>query len=111
MRTENLNNLFAVESQTLKEGQLPLVSRSTCKRSYTGSSGYCVTKNMRCAGHATGGVDSCYGDSGGPLVCQQSGKWYVMGVVSWGAGCGLPEQYGVYADVLALKSWIERKMP
>lgn len=95
--------------QILKEAKLPLVSRDTCKRSYKDfwSSGFCVTKRMRCAGYATGGVDACRGDSGGPLVCHRNRKWYLMGVVSWGAGCGLTGRYGVYADVLKLKRWIQ----
>ncbi|KAL9980265.1 hypothetical protein ACROYT_G008825 [Oculina patagonica] len=95
--------------KTLKQAKLPLVSRDTCKRSYKDyrSSGYCVTKRMRCAGYARGGVDACRGDSGGPLVCQRNRKWHVMGVVSWGAGCGQRGRYGVYADVLQLKQWIQ----
>jgi len=96
-------------SKTLKQARLPLVPRDTCKRSYSDfrSSGYCVTRRMRCAGYARGGVDACKGDSGGPLVCQRNRKRYLMGVVSWGAGCGLVGRYGVYADVLRLKRWIQ----
>lgn len=96
-------------SKTLKQTTLPLVPRDTCKRSYRNfrSYGYCVTKRMRCAGYARGGVDACRGDSGGPLVCSRNRKWYLMGVVSWGAECGSVGRYGVYADVLKLKRWIQ----
>lgn len=96
--------------QVLKQAKLPLVSRDICKRSYKyiRSIGYFVTKHMRCAGYKRGGVDACVGDSGGPLVCRKSRKWYLMGVVSWGAGCGEAGRYGVYADVLKLKRWIQR---
>ncbi len=97
-----------VKSQVLKQGQIPLVPHDTCKKSYNE---YCVTNRMRCAGYAEGGVDSCHGDSGGPLVCQLNGKWHVMGVVSWGdENCGKKGRYGVYADVMILKSWIEKTM-
>merc|ERR1712154_460216 len=48
-----------------------------------------------CAGGEIG-KDACTGDGGSPLVCQaQSGRWTVVGLVSWGIGCAsdLP---GVY---------------
>ena len=95
--------------QTLKQARLPLVPRDTCKRSYRDllSYGFCVTKRMRCAGYSRGGVDACRGDSGGPLVCHRNTKWYLIGVVSWGAECGSVGRYGVYADVLKLKRWIQ----
>ena len=74
--------------------------------------GYRVTKRMRCAGYPKGGIDACQTDSGGPLVCERNGKWHLLGVVSWGAGCRLEGRggYGVYADVLKLKRWIHRTM-
>merc|ERR1739845_179728 len=51
-----------------------------------------------CAGGEIG-KDACTGDGGSPLVCQaQSGRWTVVGLVSWGIGCAsdLP---GVYVDI------------
>lgn len=96
-------------SKILKQARLPLVSRDICKRSYKDlrRSGFCVTKRMRCAGYAEGGVDACQGDSGGPLICRRNRKWYLMGVISWGVGCGEAGRYGVYGDVLSLKHWMK----
>ena len=58
-----------------------------------------------CAGGQVG-KDACQGDGGSPLVCQaQSGRWTVVGLVSWGIGCAsdLP---GVYVDIYEFRNWI-----
>lgn len=58
---------------------------------------------MLCAGYPSGGKDSCQNDSGGPLVEGST----VVGIVSWGWGCAAAGYPGVYADVGALRDWIE----
>nr|XP_014338734.1 PREDICTED: serine protease 52 [Bos mutus] len=71
-----------------------------------------LTKSMLCAGDLEGGKDACQGDSGGPLVCQKKtrkSKWYQLGIVSWGVGCGQKKQPGVYTQVSSYLSWIETK--
>jgi len=58
-----------------------------------------------CAGTETG-KDACTGDGGSPLVCQaQSGRWTVVGLVSWGIGCAT-DIPGVYTKISHFKSWI-----
>lgn len=39
-------------------------------------------------GRDRGGIDSCKGDSGGPLFLEVAGQGVIVGITSWGAGCG-----------------------
>lgn len=45
------------------------------------------------------------GDSGGPMIYD--GKPILLGIVSWGYGCGREGYPGVYANVANLLEWIE----
>ncbi|XP_024118636.1 transmembrane protease serine 9 [Oryzias melastigma] len=92
-------------SSTLQEVSVPIVSNTQCSASY-GS----ITNNMICAGLTDGGKDSCQGDSGGPLVSEQSGRWILAGIVSFGRGCALPNFPGVYARVSEYQTWIDTQI-
>lgn len=58
-----------------------------------------------CAG-SRDGVDACKGDSGGPLVWLRRGTARLVGLVSYGPGCGLDDTPGVYTDVHFYRNWI-----
>ncbi|PVI04580.1 trypsin-domain-containing protein [Periconia macrospinosa] len=84
----------------LQKVDVPVVSREECRTKYQS---YLVSEQMFCAGYAEGGKDSCQSDSGGPIVDADK---TVIGVVSWGFGCALPNYPGVYARVGALLDFI-----
>lgn len=43
------------------------------------------------------------GDSGGPLIANNK----LIGLVSWGRGCGKTKYPGVYTKIAALRAWID----
>lgn len=64
-----------------------------------------------CAGGAANeSKDSCSGDSGGPMTRVQGRERVLVGLVSWGVGCGIKGRPGLYANVTdpAMLKWIER---
>uniref|UniRef100_A0A8I5TY18 Transmembrane serine protease 9 n=1 Tax=Pongo abelii TaxID=9601 RepID=A0A8I5TY18_PONAB len=90
-------------ARQLQKAAVRLLSEQTCRRFYPVQ----ISSRMLCAGFPQGGVDSCSGDAGGPLACREpSGRWVLIGVTSWGYGCGRPHFPGVYTRVAAVRGWI-----
>ncbi len=89
----------------LRAARVHVLSDALCERAYPGSAdGTYRADSMLCAGEAAGGPDACQGDSGGPLVAQ--GR--LVGLVSWGSGCGRPGSPGVYtrlSSVVRTMGW------
>ncbi|MFI8965276.1 serine protease [Streptomyces sp. NPDC053493] len=84
---------------SLRSARVRVLSDETCERAYPGGVGVAYRgRTMLCAGEPDGGRDACQGDSGGPLVAQ--GR--LIGLVSWGSGCGQANSPGVYTRVSAV---------
>jgi len=72
---------------------------------------YGVDDSMICAGLPEGGKDSCQGDSGGPFFSNESPETReLLGIVSWGIGCGRAGYPGVYTEVSYFVEWITETM-
>jgi len=98
-------------SNQLEMVQLPIISNNMCMGWYnrSGSRQFIPENTFLCAGFEEGGMDACNGDSGGPLVVERAdGRAELMGVVSWGIGCGDKGRPGVYTRVSQFVPWIEK---
>jgi secreted trypsin-like serine protease len=96
----------------LQKASVPITTDAYCLDAYGANNpvlGGFDAETMVCAGYPQGGVDTCQGDSGGPLFA--GGR--VVGVTSWGKGCGEAGHPGVYARVAdtKLRNWIKSVAP
>ncbi|MEV7289491.1 serine protease [Streptomyces sp. NPDC093252] len=93
---------------SLRAARVHVLADADCRRAYPGGlDGAYRADSMLCAGEVQGGRDACQGDSGGPLVAQ--GR--LIGLVSWGSGCGRAGSPGVYtrvSDLLQRLGWTAR---
>ncbi|KAM6220481.1 tissue-type plasminogen activator [Rhynchocyon petersi] len=98
-------------SERLKEGHVRLYPANRCTSQHLFNK--TVTNNMLCAGDTrSGGTqvnlhDACKGDSGGPLVCMTDEQMTLVGIISWGIGCGQKDIPGVYTKVTNYLKWIQ----
>jgi secreted trypsin-like serine protease len=86
-------------SDTLREVDIHIISDSDCGSPLVYDGDF-YPETMVCAGELSGGKDTCAGDSGGPLVVPNpAGGFRLVGDTSWGIGCGLPNNPGVYGRI------------
>ena len=94
---------YGAYASGLRAAAVRVLPDSDCVRAYPGGTqGAYQASSMLCAGDSAGGRDACQGDSGGPLVAR--GR--LIGLVSWGSGCGSPGSPGVYTRMSAAVGWM-----
>ncbi|MEU9375668.1 serine protease [Streptomyces sp. NPDC048255] len=94
---------FGDYAYALRAARVTVLADEVCGRAYPGDAdGQYRAESMVCAGDGGGGKDACQGDSGGPLVAQ--GR--LIGLVSWGRGCGRADSPGVYTRVAPLAGFV-----
>lgn len=101
-------------SRYLRVGTLKVQRSADCNNNENfRSRRYRLLAGQICAG-SPNGVDACKGDSGGPLVrlattrsdLQPVRPFELVGIVSYGPGCGLAKTPGVYTDVHHFADWV-----
>ncbi|XP_063052449.1 ovochymase-2 [Engraulis encrasicolus] len=103
-----------------QEVMLDLVDPARCKHVLQTLRPRRTPLTVVCAGPERGGRDACQGDSGGPLLCRrEDDHWAVVGVTSWGKGCGrswidnlfksprMRGSPGIFTDVKVFLPWIK----
>lgn len=97
-KTSEDNNTLPIN---LRGVYVDMISREECRKRFQEDE---IFDYNICA--FSKGKDSCQSDSGGPLVVN--GK--LVGVVSWGIGCGNGKNPGVYSSVPKFSRWIKKAM-
>ncbi|XP_030594033.1 kallikrein-11-like [Archocentrus centrarchus] len=102
-RTENNKT-----SDVLRSVNVTVINRQKCNSRDYYNQRPVITADMICAGsNGANKADTCQGDSGGPLLC----KGRLVGVTSFGWGCGIIKKPGVYSFVSEKQlEWIKKTM-
>ncbi|XP_062555584.1 prestalk protein-like [Armigeres subalbatus] len=100
----------------LKSIDLPLMPKSDCERTLqkaTSNRSFKLHSSFLCAG-GVAGVDTCSGDAGSPVILHIPNdaefRYYAVGMVSWGVGCGRRGTPAVYTDIGVFRDWIDDEM-
>uniref|UniRef100_A0A8C4WN86 Vitamin K-dependent protein C n=1 Tax=Gopherus evgoodei TaxID=1825980 RepID=A0A8C4WN86_9SAUR len=93
-------------SAVLSYIEIPMVPQNDCAQAMR----HDISENMLCAGIIGDKQDACGGDSGGPMITKFKNTWFLVGLVSWGEGCGKLEKFGVYTKVSQYLEWIHQQI-
>lgn len=99
----------------IKRLDLRAVSNSECKLSNVLFLNEVVKEENFCAGTGVAGAGPCFGDSGAGFMVQESGKWYVRGILSEALkdiatnSCDTTN-YAIFVDIFRYSPWITKKI-
>ena len=93
---------YSIRPIYLEAVEVPMISKEECIKAYENQGK--LPEGEICTMHQAGGKDSCQGDSGGPLAIDG----HLVGIVSWGIGCGIRGNPGVYTEVAHFANWIKQ---
>ncbi|KAK5639497.1 hypothetical protein RI129_011989 [Pyrocoelia pectoralis] len=102
------------QSDKLLKVALDLFNNSVCATTYQSDISRLpngIIRNMLCAGKLEGGKDTCQGDSGGPLIVTKPRNRcvsYLVGITSFGKGCGGANLPAVYTRISHYIPWIAK---
>ncbi|OQR71509.1 plasma kallikrein-like [Tropilaelaps mercedesae] len=95
----------------LRLARLRIINKRACISRYDDQRiKYLVTDSTVCA---EGEAKLCSGDSGGPLACLYHGRYFLIGVASWGSNCfyqrdrNIPQ---IFMRVSAYLGWINESI-
>ena len=106
-RYRDMDGLPKRPTSHLMLAKLKLVPLATCNRNPLFLETKSVVGKGQICALGERNADACQGDSGGPLVRTTGGRITVVGLVSYGMGCGLSDTPGVYLDLRDYLGWIK----
>lgn len=83
------------------------LSKEQCKISYDKLD---LIDSQLCALNVLKSADTCQGDSGGPIQMIKDEQYFIVGITSFGKGCGSPGIPGIYTRVSLFIDWIEERV-
>ncbi|KAG8200957.1 hypothetical protein JTE90_020594 [Oedothorax gibbosus] len=96
-------------SLKIREAQIPIIDDMECMANVTEAltNPFILPSSSFCAG-GKGQQDACQGDAGGALACEVGGYHELVGLVSWGLGCGRNDVPSIYIKVPSFMGWINQ---
>ncbi|XP_004640833.1 probable threonine protease PRSS50 [Octodon degus] len=100
--------------RTIQEKEVTILNNKKCddfyhKFSTVSSLVWIITSQMICAKDPSR-EQFCYEATGEPLVCSSEGISYLVGMMSWGAGCEKSEAPPIFLRVSPYQSWISTQI-